>query len=58
MKHASFTKPLSVSFSQKVFQQIKDITDQQGISMAEWVRVACEKALNDRESSDGGTKHE
>ena len=58
MKHASFTKPLSVSFSQKVFQQIKDITDQQGISMAEWVRAACEKALNDKERSEGGTKHE
>jgi len=50
MKHASFTKPLSISFTQEVFKQIKDITDQQRISMAEWVRYACEKALNETEN--------
>ena len=56
MKKASFTKPLSVAFSESVFQQIKEITDQQRISMAEWVRVACERPLIEKNTSHGGTK--
>jgi hypothetical protein len=56
MKVASYTKPLSVSFTQEVFQQIKEITDKERISMAEWVRVACEKALSDKEVSEGGNQ--
>ena len=53
MKKASFTKPLSVAFSESVFQQIKKITDEQKISMAQWVRTACEKALTELETSAG-----
>ena len=56
MKVASFTKSLTVAFTKEVFQQIKEITDQQRISMAEWVRVACERALIEMETSEGGTK--
>jgi hypothetical protein len=58
MKTAIFTKALTVPFSKEVFQQIKEITDKQGISMAEWVRVACDKALNDRKLSEGGPTHD
>jgi hypothetical protein len=56
MKTAIFTKALTVPFSKEVFQQIKEITDQERISMAEWVRVACEKALSEKEISEGGNK--
>jgi hypothetical protein len=58
MKQASFTKPLSVSFTQKIFQEIKTITDEQKISMAQWVRTACEKALTEKEASEGGPTHD
>ena len=58
MKTAVYVKALTVTFSKEVVQQIKEITDKQHISMAEWVRVACIKALNDRERSDGGVKHD
>ena len=58
MKTAVYVKALTVTFSKEVVQQIKEITDKQHISMAEWVRVACKKALNDRELSDGGVKHD
>lgn len=45
MKKASFTRPFTVSFTKDVFQRIKVITDRNRISMAEWVRIAVEKAL-------------
>ena len=48
MKKARFTRPLTVSFSEDVFQKIKAITDRKNISMAEWVRIASEKALSDQ----------
>jgi hypothetical protein len=41
------TTSLTVAFSGSVFQQIRDITYQQKISMAEWARVACERALTE-----------
>jgi hypothetical protein len=56
MKTASFTRPLTVSFSQEVFQKIKAITDQRGISMAEWVRIAAEHALTETNKENGGNK--
>ena len=56
MKTALFVKALTVPFSKEVFQRIKEITDQQGISMAQWVRVACEKALIEMNTSQGGNK--
>jgi hypothetical protein len=58
MKTALFTKALTVPLSKEIFQQIKEITDKQQISMAEWVRVACEKALNEMETSKGGKKND
>lgn len=47
MKKANFTRPFTVSFSKDVFQRIKAITDRKRISMAEWVRIAAEKALTE-----------
>jgi hypothetical protein len=58
MKTAIFTKALTVPLSKEIFQQIKEITDQQRISMAEWVRVACEKALTEMGTSRGGPTHD
>ena len=55
MKKASFTRPLTVAFTDEVFQRIKAITDQKGISMAEWVRIAAEKELADNNKTDGGS---
>jgi hypothetical protein len=60
MKEACFTKPLTVSFSEEAYAKIKAITDQKRISMAEWVRIAAEKALADKdyiECLEGGTKN-
>jgi hypothetical protein len=45
MKEAEFTKSLSVALSVDVYQKIKEITDDEKISMAQWVRRAVNMAL-------------
>jgi hypothetical protein len=45
MKEAEFTKSLSVALSVDVYQKIKEITDDEKISMAQWVRRAVSRAL-------------
>ncbi len=49
MKTACFTKPLTVAFSEEIYSQIKKITDEKNISMAEWVRLAAERSLEDED---------
>jgi hypothetical protein len=59
MKEACFTKALTVAFSPEIYFKIKEITDAKKISMGEWVRIAAEKALADRdyvECLKGGNK--
>ena len=46
MKQAIFTKSLTISMPLEQYAQIKEITDQGRISMAEWVRDAVASALN------------
>jgi len=46
MKIAQFTKPLTIALRPEIFDQIKEITDDQKISMAEWVREALEAAIS------------
>lgn len=60
MKEACFTKALTVAFSPEIYLRIKEITDQKKISMGEWVRIAAEKALADKDYVDcleGGNKN-
>ena len=45
MKEAKFTKPLTVGLQPEVYDQIKKITDEKRISMAQWVREIADKAL-------------
>ena len=58
MKTALFVKALTVPFSKEVFQKIKEITDEQKISLAQWVRTACERALSEKEVSEGGKNND
>ncbi len=46
MKEAKFVKSLSVALSVDVYQKIKQITDDEKISMAQWVRRAVNMALD------------
>jgi hypothetical protein len=45
MKEAIFVKSLSVAMSVDVYQKIKEITDDEKISMAQWVRRAINEIL-------------
>ncbi len=45
MREAKFTKSLTVALSVDDYQKIKQITDDQKISMAQWVRKAVILAL-------------
>ena len=45
MEEAVFTKSLTVALQPEAYDQIKAITDKQKISMADWVRVAVDAAL-------------
>ena len=46
MRTRQFSKSLSVALPQEHFDLIKRITDEQQISMAEWVRDAVASALS------------
>ena len=46
MRKSQFSKALTIALSQDHFEQIKQITDTEQISMAEWVRDAVAAALN------------
>ncbi len=46
MRTRQFTKSLSVALPSEHFEQIKQITDDEQISIAEWVRDAVAAALN------------
>ena len=45
MKQAQYTKSLTIALPPEHFEQIKQITDTEHISMAEWVREAVAAAL-------------
>ena len=40
MKQAQFKRPLTIAFRQDMFAKIKQKSDEEKISMAEWVRTA------------------
>ena len=46
MRTSQFSKSLSVALPQEHFDLIKRLTDEEQISMAEWVRKAVSAALN------------
>lgn len=45
MKQAQYTKSLTISMPPEHYEQIKQKTDEQQVSMAEWVRDAVAAAL-------------
>ena len=45
MREAMFIKSLSVAMPEDVYQKIRELTDNEKISMAQWVRRAVEMAL-------------
>ena len=46
MRKAKFQKQLTIALPPQHFEQVKQISDEQDISLAEWVRDAVAAALN------------
>jgi len=57
MKKKQFSKSLSVALSEEHFEMIKQITDEEQISMAEWVRNAVELKL-EKQNQTGESENE
>ena len=45
MRGHRFNRPLTVAFEADVYGKIKAISDDLNISMAEWIRQACNAAI-------------
>jgi hypothetical protein len=52
MKTARFIKGLTIALHPDVYEQIKQITDAEQTSMAEWVRDAVEAALKNTKQKE------
>ena len=53
MKVAQFTKPLTIALRPEAFEQIKEITDEDNTSLAEFVRKAVDAALEKVNQKEG-----
>ena len=53
MRTSKFTKALTIALPPEHFEQIKQITDEQEISLAEWVRNAVASALKTNQPKEG-----
>ena len=45
MRKRVFTTPITVIISQELHQQLQELTDQENISLSEWVRDAINQKL-------------
>ena len=50
MRIRRFSKPLTISLHPEAFSRIKEITDTEARSMADWVREAVDQALRRQET--------
>jgi len=53
MRTSKFTKALTIALPAEHFEKIKQITDDQQISMAHWVRAAVASALKTNQPMEG-----
>ncbi len=51
MKKKLYTRPLSITLSEDMFDQIKAITDQEGIALSDYVRKALQEKLTTTENN-------
>ena len=52
MRIARFSKPLTIALHPEVFDRIKQITDDEKRSMADWVRAAIDRVLNESSTAN------
>lgn len=52
MRIAKFSKPLTIALHPEVFDRVKQITDDEKRSMADWVRAAIDCILDERRTAN------
>jgi hypothetical protein len=52
MRIARFSKPLTIALHPEVFDRVKQITDDERRSMADWVRAAIDRVLNESSTAN------
>ncbi|MFC1614295.1 hypothetical protein ACFL5K_03270 [Gemmatimonadota bacterium] len=50
MREAKFNRPITIAYGLEMFEDIKQVTDEEKISIAEWMRAAAKEKL-ERERS-------
>jgi hypothetical protein len=58
MKTAQFTKSLTIALHTDIYDQIKQVTNAEQISMAEWVRDAVDAALEKEKQKEDETNEQ
>jgi predicted DNA-binding protein len=53
MREAKFAKSISFALSEEAYNRVKKITDEERISMGEWVREAVEATLSNQQQKEG-----
>jgi predicted DNA-binding protein len=56
MRIARFSKPLTIALHPEVFDRVKQITDNERRSMADWIREAVDAALTIAKNQKGGAQ--
>lgn len=51
MKKKIYTRPVSVMLSEEMFDEIKTITDMQGIGISDYIREAIQEKLANRKTT-------
>lgn len=57
MIKAEFTKSLTIALKEETYQKLKELTDDEYVSMAHWVRLAIYNALT-VEENERKTNHD
>ena len=52
MKKKVYTRPVCIMVSQEMYENISELTDQQEISVSDYIRAALAKALNSDNNKD------
>lgn len=58
MKKKLYTRPVSVTLSDEMFEQIKITTDSWEISISDYIRLAIHKMLKKTNDEKGESSHE
>lgn len=58
MKKKLYTRPVSVTLSVEMFEQIKTLTDSWEISISDYIRVAIHEMLKRNNDKKGESNHE